>query len=79
MICEGSFTSIFIEKDGKLFTPPLSAGILAGVLRADLIETGQAQEAEIYESDLLCADKLYIGNSLRGLIPASIVKTQKRA
>lgn len=73
-VCEGSFTSVFIEKDGHLFTPPLKAGILPGILRAQLIETGQADEANIFEQDLLSADKLYIGNSLRGLIRATLIK-----
>ena len=76
-ICEGSFTSIFIEKDGKLLTPKLSEGILPGILRASLLKTGQAEEADIFEIDILTADVIYIGNSLRGLMTASLVKTPK--
>lgn len=75
-ICEGSFTSIFIEVDSKLFTPPLSAGILPGILRAALIETGKAEEKHLTQDDLLSADKIYIGNSLRGLIPATLLRTR---
>lgn len=69
-LCEGSFTSLFIEKNGKLFTPPSSAGLLPGILRADLIETGKALEKTLLIEDLHAADKIYLGNSLRGLIPA---------
>ena len=76
-ICEGSFTSIFIEKNGNLLTPPLSAGILPGILRKELIETAAAQEANIFEYDLLSADKIYIGNSLRGLMTATLLKAPK--
>lgn len=75
-ICEGSFTSIFIEVDGKLFTPPLNAGILPGILRAELIETGKAEEKQLTKDDLLSADKIYIGNSLRGLIPVALLRTR---
>lgn len=74
-ICEGSFTSIFIEKDGNLFTPPISAGLLPGILRAELIEKGKASERQITEDDLHTADKLYVGNSLRGLMTASLLPT----
>ena len=69
-ICEGSFTSIFIEKKGQVLTPPLSDGLLPGVLRAELIHTGQAIEHSLTLSDLKNADKIYVGNSLRGLMPA---------
>ncbi len=72
-ICEGSFTSIFIRKDGKLFTPPLKAGLLPGILRAELIETGKAIERHISQDDLHTADKLYVGNSLRGLVAATLL------
>ncbi|MEQ1686989.1 MAG: aminodeoxychorismate synthase component I [Sphingopyxis sp.] len=67
-ITEGSFTTIFVPRDGILLTPPLTLGLLPGVLRADLLANGQAQEAELTEADL---DKpFFIGNALRGLIGA---------
>jgi len=72
-LCEGSFTSLFIEKNGQLFTPPLSAGLLPGILRAELIETGRAIEKTLTMNDLVAADNIYLGNSLRGLIPASLI------
>ena len=77
-LCEGSFTSLFIEMDGKLFTPPLNAGLLPGILRAELIETGQVQEKTMSLDDLLTAETLYLGNSLRGLIPAALIDTTLR-
>jgi len=72
-ICEGSFTSIFIEKKGQLFTPPPKDGLLPGVLRAELIDTGQAIEQSLTLSDLKNAEKIYVGNSLRGLMPAIFI------
>ena len=70
-VCEGGITSVFVERGGKLLTPPLSSGLLAGVLRAELLETGRAVEAVLQPSDL--ADGFYVGNSLRGLIKARLV------
>ncbi|MBB5684395.1 aminodeoxychorismate synthase component I [Sphingobium boeckii] len=70
-VTEGSFTNIFVERAGKLLTPPLSRGLLPGVLRAELIETGDAIEADLRAEDL--AGGFLIGNALRGLMPARIV------
>jgi para-aminobenzoate synthetase/4-amino-4-deoxychorismate lyase len=70
-VTEGSFTTIFVERDGVLLTPPLSAGLLPGILRAELLKSGRAREATLYPADLRSADRLYIGNSLRGLMAVS--------
>jgi para-aminobenzoate synthetase/4-amino-4-deoxychorismate lyase len=67
-LTEGSRTSIFVERDGKLLTPPLSRGLMPGILRAKLIEEGKAEEAELTPTDL--SQGFYIGNVVRGLIPA---------
>ena len=77
-LCEGSFTSLFIEKDGQLFTPPLSAGLLPGILRAEFLETRQALEKTITVDDLNSADKIYLGNSLRGLILSRLIDSTPR-
>ncbi|WP_457310042.1 aminodeoxychorismate synthase component I [Sphingomonas sp. UYAg733] len=69
-LTEGSFTSIFVERDGVLVTPPLSRGLLPGVLRADLIASGRAVEGELSPADL--AGGFLLGNALRGLIPAIV-------
>ncbi len=70
-LTEGSITAIFVERDGKLFTPPLSRGALPSVLRRELIESGQAIEADLTADDL--GTNFFIGNSVRGLIPAKRV------
>lgn len=76
-LCEGSFTSLFIEKDGRLYTPPLDAGLLPGVLRAVLIARGDAEERSLTLDDLLGADAVYAGNSLRGLMPAALISSER--
>jgi para-aminobenzoate synthetase/4-amino-4-deoxychorismate lyase len=71
VLTEGSFTSLFVERDGLLHTPPLSAGLLPGVLRAELLAGGRAIEAELRPGDL--TQGFYVGNALRGLICARLV------
>jgi para-aminobenzoate synthetase / 4-amino-4-deoxychorismate lyase len=68
LLTEGSFTNVFVERNGKLITPPLACGLLPGVLRAELIESGKATEGELRAEDL--KDGFLIGNSSRGLIRA---------
>jgi para-aminobenzoate synthetase/4-amino-4-deoxychorismate lyase len=69
-VTEGTITNIFLEKKKKLFTPPVSCGLLGGVLRKHLIKGKKAFEKTIYLRDLKEADKIYIGNSVRGLLEA---------
>lgn len=71
-LCEGSFTSVFIEKSGQLKTPALTCGLLPGVFRQSLLESGKAVEAVLTQEDLKTADLVFVGNSLRGLIQAEI-------
>jgi len=72
-ICEGAITSVFARFGaGPLVTPPLACGLLAGVLREELLEKGNAVERVISPGDLRGAEALFVGNSLRGLIPARL-------
>ena len=69
-VAEGSRSTVFIRRAGQLLTPPLSAGILDGVLRGALISEGRCAEAMLTRDDLASAEAVFLGNSLRGLIPA---------
>jgi 4-amino-4-deoxychorismate lyase len=71
--CEGTITSLFVEKNGLLMTPRLSHGLLRGVLRQQLIETGKAVEGDVKRSDLN-SHPFFIGNSLRELIRGRLAK-----
>jgi para-aminobenzoate synthetase/4-amino-4-deoxychorismate lyase len=70
-LTEGSFTSLFVERGGTLVTPPLSRGLLPGILRERLIEEKQAVEGDLRAEDL--SGTFYIGNAVRGLIEARLV------
>ena len=67
-VTEGGIWNIFVERDGQMLTPPLTRGVLPGVLRAELLESGQAVEADLRAEDL--ADGFLVGNSVRGLVSA---------
>lgn len=71
LVTEGSFTNLFVERDGVLLTPPARLGLLPGVLRASLIAEGHAEEADLTLGDL--SDGFLIGNALRGLMPAKLM------
>lgn len=69
-LTEGSFTNLFVERGGKLITPPAARGMLPGVLRERLIASGEAEESDVVREDL--AGGFYIGNAVRGLVPATL-------
>jgi 4-amino-4-deoxychorismate lyase len=72
-VCEGTITNIFLDTgNGALVTPALASGLLPGVLRDELLDTGRAREAVLGPADLADAKALFVGNSLRGLIPARL-------
>ncbi len=69
-LTEGSFTSLFVPRDGTLLTP-MGPGLLPGVLRASLLAAGKAVEARLTVDDL--AEGFWLGNALRGLVRGEIV------
>jgi len=70
LITEGSFTNVFAQKDGRL-TTPRAGRLLPGILRQHMIEEGEAVEGDLRPADL--AQGFFIGNALRGLIPARLL------
>ena len=69
-VCEGTITNIFVKKAGQWLTPPLSSGCLPGVLRRKKIEDGSCKVKIVTFSDLHDAEKIIVGNALRGEIEA---------
>jgi para-aminobenzoate synthetase / 4-amino-4-deoxychorismate lyase len=70
-VTEGSFTNVFVERGDRLLTPPLSRGLLPGVLRRTLIDDGRAEEADLRPDDL--RQGFFVGNAVRGLMAAQLV------
>jgi para-aminobenzoate synthetase/4-amino-4-deoxychorismate lyase len=70
-LTETTRANIFVERDGRLLTPAARHGLLPGVLRAELLATGRAIEADLRIEDLVGA-RWFVGNSLRGLKAAGL-------
>ncbi|HEY8998476.1 MAG TPA: aminodeoxychorismate synthase component I, partial [Edaphobacter sp.] len=66
-VTEGAISTVFVQRDGGLLTPPLASGVLPGVLRQVLLESGEAREQVLTLDDLRAAEAVYVGNSVRGL------------
>lgn len=68
-VAEGAITNVFLKTPGGLLTPPVEAGALPGILREELLAAGRVREARLRPADL-DGGVLFMGNSLRGLVPA---------
>ncbi len=67
-VCEGTITTLFFDRGRGLRTPPLTSGVLPGVLRAEMA----VPEETLMERDLPHV-RLWVGNALRGLIPCRFI------
>lgn len=72
-ICEGCTTNIFFGKQGKVFAPPLSCGMLPGVMRQFVYEQAEkagnpVTEQVLYPEDLEGFDECFVTNSLLGVM-----------
>ncbi|WP_103501388.1 MULTISPECIES: aminotransferase class IV [Streptomyces] len=64
-LCEGTGTNVFVVLDGRLYTPPLASGCLAGVTRALVLEWTDAEEAELPMDVLDRAEEVFLTSSTR--------------
>ena len=64
-VCDGTITTVFFDRGAGMRTPPLRCGLLPGVLRAEM-----AVPEEVLLARDLPKVRLWVGNALRGLIPA---------
>ncbi|MFA7173004.1 MAG: chorismate-binding protein [Kiritimatiellia bacterium] len=74
-ITESTTANVVARIDGKLVTPPLSCGLLPGTMRTALLKQGEISERVISCNDLQSADEIFLINSLRGWMPASLLLT----
>ncbi|QQX83835.1 aminodeoxychorismate synthase component I [Cupriavidus necator] len=80
-LLEGGRSSVFVRIEGRWLTPPLSADILPGVMRAVVLDEGGAAlgapgeavtEAVITRAMLARAEAIVLVNALRGAMPATL-------
>ena len=73
-VAEGAGSNVFLVKDGRLLTPQLSCGLLAGITRELVLELAPSvgvphEERVLYPDDLRASDELFITSTLKDLAP----------
>jgi branched-chain amino acid aminotransferase len=72
-LCEGTGSNIFVVADGRLSTPSLATGCLAGVTRALVLEWADADEAKLPLDILDRADEIFLVSTTRDVQPVGAV------
>ncbi|MET8333246.1 aminotransferase class IV [Streptosporangium canum] len=72
-LCEGTGSNIFIVRDGRLLTPTLSSGCLAGVTRALTLEWCGGSEEDVPLSALYEAEEAFLTSTTRDIQPIRAV------
>ena len=72
-LLETSIGNLVLKIAGKLYTPPTSLGILPGIYRQHLLETGQVEEKVLTVPDLNQAEAVYGCNAVRGLYELEVI------
>ncbi|RZU42094.1 aminodeoxychorismate synthase component I [Edaphobacter modestus] len=74
-LTEGAISTLFVNLEGSLLTPPLASGVLPGVLRRHVLATElNAAERPLTLDDLRSAEAAFLGNSVRGLRPIARIE-----
>ncbi|HKP58866.1 MAG TPA: aminotransferase class IV [Polyangiales bacterium] len=73
-IVEGATSNVFLVHGGELQTPPIEAGILAGITRKTVLELAhelqlRVHETQMHPGDLYRADEVFITSTVREIIP----------
>ena len=74
-VTEGTYTNVFVRRGDALWTPPVEAGLLAGVYREHVLESRPgAEERNLTVEDLREADAVYCCNAVRGWCRAELTE-----
>jgi para-aminobenzoate synthetase / 4-amino-4-deoxychorismate lyase len=76
-LTEFTYGSLVLEIDGAWLTPKLSSGLLAGVMRADLMARGEIVERILTLDDLARAQSMWFINSVRGWVCVELDTNEK--
>ena len=79
-VIEGVFSNLFVVEADKLLTPSLERCGVAGVMREEILHRAkragvETQVIDISLERLLCADEVFICNSLYGVWPVRQIET----
>jgi para-aminobenzoate synthetase / 4-amino-4-deoxychorismate lyase len=73
-LTEFTIGNVVLELGGERVTPPRDAGLLPGVMRAELLARGEVRERTVRTSELRGATRLWLVNALRGWVPARLLE-----
>jgi branched-subunit amino acid aminotransferase/4-amino-4-deoxychorismate lyase len=70
-VIEGSASNVFIVRNGEVLTPPVEAGVLPGIVRAEILKRcgGRVREQNFTLAELKSADEVFLTNALMGVMP----------
>lgn len=68
-VCEGTGSNVFCVFGDTVVTPPLSAGLLAGITRDLVLEWCEVEERDLTLAEALAADEVFLTSSLRDVQP----------
>jgi len=71
-ITETTIANLVVQLGRQRLTPAASCGLLPGTLRSVLLARGEIHEAILHAEDLRRADRIWLINSLRGWVPATL-------
>jgi para-aminobenzoate synthetase/4-amino-4-deoxychorismate lyase len=69
---ESTIANLVVRIDGRRLTPSLDSGLLAGTLRAELLERGDIEQRRLSFADLQRAEAIELINSVRGTMRADL-------
>ncbi len=75
-LTEGTFNNLLLKIDGTFYTPPLSCGLLPGIMRQEMLEQGIIKEKVLYLSDLTEAEEIWLINSVRGMQKGNLLQNR---
>jgi branched-chain amino acid aminotransferase len=75
-VAECTAANIFCVREGRVLTPPLSSGCLAGITRSVMLEIGpragfDVEERALFPADLYTAEEVFISSTNRNIIPVT--------
>jgi branched-chain amino acid aminotransferase len=81
-VCEGSGENIFMVKEGVLYTPPQTAGILDGITRKSIMQIAgdlgfTVIERDIARGELYTADEVFLTGTAAELVPVTELDDHK--
>ena len=80
-LAEGAISNVFLVADGRLLTPPVDDGLLAGITRSAVLEVAAeigvpAEQRTLAIHDLLDADEVFLTNAIMEVMPVARVEAR---